>query len=445
MNMKAFVFASILFFASIKINAQNNFLWTWGITINNNYNIANYYNNNYMNPWPYNSRVPVPIITTNQQWVKLTSGGGSSQSAGITSDGKLWIWVTNAPDKAPEPIQYGTDTDWREVSFSNAGRYAIKTNGTLWDIKTSTPTQMGTDNDWSKMASENNGERNIGLKTNGTIWYWTNDAAGTLDGPPAQIGSESDWSFVGAGSRICAIKTNGTLWRWNSVLTNPPVQDGTDTDWKKVLHNGESRVLGLKTDNTLWVKGNFNQYGQLGLGNTNTVSTFTQIGTDNDWADIAIGDVHNYALKSNGSLYGWGRNNYRQIGDSSTVDKSIPTKIGNDNTWLAIASGPNHGVAIRSIGYNGNSTSGTVSIYENEKLLLCNLYPIPANNLLNISNAEPGLTLYFTNTLGQTVHKEIIREVNTTINIESIPPGVYFIKFEKDNSVIGTKKIIIEK
>lgn len=62
---------------------------------------------------------------------------------------------------------------------------------------------------------------------------------------------------------------------------------------------------------------------------------------DSLWAitpKISAGGYHSIALKSDGTLWAWGRNGYGQLGDGSTVDKHYPVQVG-DNNWASIAAG----------------------------------------------------------------------------------------------------------
>ena len=86
---------------------------------------------------------------------------------------------------------------------------------------------------------------------------------------------------------------------------------------------GYNHTIGIKTDGTLWAWGR-NDYGQLGDGTNTNKNVPTQIGTDTNWKLIAAGDNHTMAIKDNGTLWAWGRNNYGQLGDGTTVNKNTP-------------------------------------------------------------------------------------------------------------------------
>ena len=52
---------------------------------------------------------------------------------------------------------------------------------------------------------------------------------------------------------------------------------------------------------------------------------------------IAAGYFHTVALRSDGTLWAWGRNNYGQLGDGTTAQINSPVRIGTDTSWVQIA------------------------------------------------------------------------------------------------------------
>ncbi|MFP3670697.1 regulator, partial [Priestia sp. SIMBA_032] len=85
-------------------------------------------------------------------------------------------------------------------------------------------------------------------------------------------------------------------------------------------------TLALKTNGTLWGWGR-NNYGQLGDGTTTAKTIPVQIGTATNWKSIDAGDHHSIGTKTNGMLWGWGYNQYGQLGDGTTMSKIEPTQI----------------------------------------------------------------------------------------------------------------------
>ena len=170
------------------------------------------------------------------------------------------------------------------------------------------------------------------------------------------------WQSVSAGgSHTLGIKTGGTLWAWGrnnsgqlgttgvpSTWSTIPLQVGTGSNWKTVSA-GNAHNVALKTDGTLWTWGR-NLAGQLGNGSATNSNIPIQIGTATDWQFISAGDEYILAIKSNGTLWAWGDNTYGQLGDNTTINKSVPTQIGTDTNWLLVSAGTNHTLATKTNG-----------------------------------------------------------------------------------------------
>jgi alpha-tubulin suppressor-like RCC1 family protein len=120
--------------------------------------------------------------------------------------------------------------------------------------------------------------------------------------------------------------------------------------WVKVACGGEYSMA-LRSDGTIWGWG-ANLSGQLGINGTVTTQNYSlQAGTDNDWKDLAVGAFHTLALKSNGTLWAWGENGNGQLGDGTNNNKRIaPVQIGTDNDWKVIDGGYAHSMAIKTNG-----------------------------------------------------------------------------------------------
>ena len=59
---------------------------------------------------------------------------------------------------------------------------------------------------------------------------------------------------------------------------------------------------------------------------------------------------HSLALKSDGTVWAWGRNTEGQLGDGTIINKNIPTKITSLSGIIAIAGGEYHSFAIKNDG-----------------------------------------------------------------------------------------------
>ncbi len=145
---------------------------------------------------------------------------------------------------------------------------------------------------------------------------------------------------------------------------NVPVQLGTDA-WTSV-HIGphKNSILAVKTNGTLWGWGR-NPYGELGVGHKAEVYTAQQVAVGSTWSAISSDGVyHVLGIKSNGTLWGWGSNQYGQLGIGNNTERLVPTQAGTVTTWKSVAAGGNRSYAIRTDGTlwawgeNGNNGLG---------------------------------------------------------------------------------------
>jgi alpha-tubulin suppressor-like RCC1 family protein len=368
-------------------------LWLWGS------NSAGQLGNN----TSINTSSPVQTITGGSSWKQIACGYGFT--AAIKTDGTLWLWGKNddfvrgtgvlgdnTVVAKSSPVQIVTGGTWTQVAGGYWHAAAIKTDGTLWTwggnlvggplgdnttISKSSPVQTITrGTNWSKVAC--GGRSTYAIKTDGTLWTWGTNYDGRLGdntttrrfSPVQTAAGGTNWSQVassgnGNGYGHCAaIKTDGTLWLWglnysgqlgdNTVVSkSSPVQTVTGgTNWKQVSCGG-AHTAAVKTDGTLWTWGG-NSYGN-GLGDNTTTNRSSPVQTitgGTNWKQVACGNSSNSAaIKTDGTLWGWGQN-YGQLGDNTTTGRSSPVQtIMRGTNWKSVACGAYNTVAIADGNY----------------------------------------------------------------------------------------------
>lgn len=210
-----------------------------------------------------------------------------------------------------------------------------------------------------------------GIKTDGTLWVWGWNDNGQLgdntlankSSPIQTITGGTNWKFADLGQRYCAgIKTDGTLWIWGNnaagqlgdntaVNKSSPIQTTTfGNNWIQVSC-GYRHTGAIKTDGTLWMWG-LGNYGQLGNNSTTSISSPVQTVTGgNNWKQVECGDYETYALKTDGTLWCWGSNSYGQLGDNTTTHRSSPVQtISIGTNWKQISERSSNVAAIKTDG-----------------------------------------------------------------------------------------------
>ncbi|AZA88477.1 T9SS C-terminal target domain-containing protein [Chryseobacterium shandongense] len=208
------------------------------------------------------------------------------------------------------------------------------------------------------------------IKNDGSLWVWgigvngiDGSGVGTNSIPhPVKVGTDNDWQDVSAGnSHIVALKTDGSVWVWggnyygqigmgNVNTVYVPTKVGTST--YKAISAGFGQTFIIKTDGTLWVTGeDSTQSGLLGLGYSTTgVSAFTKVGSDNDWKSVSVGAQQTFAIKTDGTLWGAGSNTAGQLGLGTLTKTNSFIQVGTQNDWREVVSGDVHSLAIKNDG-----------------------------------------------------------------------------------------------
>lgn len=190
------------------------------------------------------------------------------------------------------------------------------------------------------------------------------------DGSAADLTKSVKWASSGAGVTVGAatgLATSVSVGTQTITATMGTVVGSTTLTVKAAfttVASGGYHTLALKSDGSLFAWGK-NLAGQLG-DSTNTDRLIpTQVGTVKTWVKIAAGEFHSMAIRSDGTLWAWGLNLDGQLGDGTQVNRPAPVKIGSDATWVAVAAGKTHTVALKKDGTLwawGNNDRGQLGV-----------------------------------------------------------------------------------
>ena len=165
---------------------------------------------------------------------------------------------------------------------------------------------------------------------------------------------------ITAGIRhTVALKSDGTVWAWG-IGGNGELGNGTGTDSSypvQVLDGvaavaaGISHTVALKSDGTVWTWG-WNPWGAIGNGTTtNQLQPVQVTGLSGVFTSVAAGWQHTVALKSDGTVWTWGSNVFGQLGNGTSTDSLLPVQVtGLSGVFVAVGAGYSHTIAIKSDG-----------------------------------------------------------------------------------------------
>jgi alpha-tubulin suppressor-like RCC1 family protein len=360
-------------------------LWTWGC--NNNGQLGD--------GTTVNRFSPGNIVNESARW-RIVSHGIKTTSA-IKTDGTLWSWGygdfgelgDGTAYTRSSPVQvFGCATNWRSICVGRSSSIAIKTDGTIWTwgqnskgelgngttvSRCSPGTVSGGGNTWC-FASSSSWFANSAVKTDGTLWTWGFNGSGSLgdltaftsrSSPGTTSGefSNCNWCQISLGyEHSSSIRTDGTLWTWgcngtgalgnNSIIgRSSPGTVVEDPVWCQVS-GSYVNSSGIKSNGTLWTWG-CNNCGLLGNGTTvSRCSPGTVAGGGTTWCQVSeTSYFHTAAIKTDGTLWTWGRNDLGRLGDGTTVNRSSPGTIaGGGTNWCQVSSGFDHTAAIKTDG-----------------------------------------------------------------------------------------------
>jgi hypothetical protein len=166
----------------------------------------------------------------------------------------------------------------------------------------------------------------------------------------------SNWVALAANGGsfdVVALQSDGTLWEilarknrtnnaaWFSSMPQPR-RIGSDSDWKCVVTGAQRYFLAVKTNGTLWGWGN-NDDGRFAPDSRDRIPEPVRIGTDSDWAMVFSRYYEPLLMKTDGTIFQW-----------TKVDREARFEMWRSNLngkdWLAVAGSSERNLVIKRDG-----------------------------------------------------------------------------------------------
>jgi alpha-tubulin suppressor-like RCC1 family protein len=289
---------------------------------------------------PYTNQYAVSVVGLNYaQWV-LTNGGYVF-ATGNNTNGILRFNTTTEPIWGQTHYPY-----WAQIPLSSFN------NNPVSQLITSTGNVDGNDNNGSIFA----------ITTAGELYGWGYNDVGQLG--LSNVGNTNYQPDSRSGS------SNGNNFRWPvQIAPTAAVGANGSLNGKNIKFvasagkNDNGYTFVIATDNTVHSTG-YNNYGQLGLGNTTTRYQFNSVGMTADSITVGGWGYCTYLL-SGGQVWAAGWNTFGCLGDGTTTNRS---------SFVLVLSGvgaPIGGISRVISGGNYNGYNNVYFLTSNKQLFAC--------------------------------------------------------------------------
>ncbi|MEF3301651.1 RCC1 domain-containing protein [Paenibacillus sp. GYB003] len=223
-----------------------------------------------------------------------------------------------------------------------------------WKLRDNTPIRMGTMKHIAQVSS------NLFLKKDGTVWTWS-------AGPAPVGGSDRRLQFqiqdpvqldladvvkVAAGDSFhSAVKKDGSVWVWRPVphgygdtpVQIPNISDAADIAFANWSRQSKLTIVGK--DGSVWTWEGATAFGGIAPVKAKRVDGLSDV------ASVFAGDECFFAIRKDGSVWGWGSNLRGQLGLDEQKIVESPVRLSALDGMVAI-----QGSFDRSLGLKKDGT-----------------------------------------------------------------------------------------
>ena len=212
----------------------------------------------------------------------------------------------------------------------------------------------------------------------------------------------TDVVSIWGGARGTVVKkSDGTVWTWGAnfggklgiglastnlgrVLVPAEVHGPGDVSFLNSLNaimGGEVHNVALKSDGTVWAWG-ANIFGQLGNGSTNEAHTPVQVSGLSSVTALGGRGYHTLAIDAGGSVWGWGWNSAGELGNGTTNPTTVPVKVVGLTNAAVVSAGYKFSIALMP--------NGTVFQWGHGRVIGNSYTPVQTPGLSNIISISAG-------------------------------------------------------
>ncbi|HEY5895710.1 MAG TPA: chitobiase/beta-hexosaminidase C-terminal domain-containing protein [Chthoniobacterales bacterium] len=328
-------------------------LWTWGYNSNGQLGDGTQLTNWYPK-----------VVLTGVRSVSM----GTYHTVAAMNDGTVRTWGENGSGQLGDgsvtrrlfPVVVSSLTDVVEVAAGGHFSLALKGDGTVWAWGAYSSGQLGNGPNTANQlvpvqVTKTDGtpltdivaiaagyDFSLAVAGDGSLWGWGN-GTGLANGSSASLNRAALTASINhivqisaKSSKAIALKDDGSVWTWGysyggfgngtTGYSYTPVQVSNISGAVSVVA-GKTHFLAALGNGTVMGWGE-NSSGQLGTGTTSDRMLLPVAVTGLTGAfSVAGGNTHSLAIKSDGTISGWGDNDYGQLGDGTPTDRSGPAAV----------------------------------------------------------------------------------------------------------------------
>lgn len=292
--------------------------------------------------------------------------GANAMSCGVNPNGAVGTGSTTPSAIAQmTQLQCAFPSPVIDVqSFATGGTLALLQDGTVWAVGGdfhgtlggAVPVNTATSS-WTKISTLSNvtqiavgSATAFAIKTDGSLWAWGFNQNGRVGNgsttdvsTPVQVISANARQVASGDGTAYVVMTDGSVRAWGQGARGAVGNGGTADVLSPVevlpASAGVTQVAGQYNGGYAVASGQLyswgrNEFGQLANGSTTDTSTPAVIPNFSNVAQVTASGDGAYALKTDKTVWGWGRNNGNgegMVGDGTNIHRSTPVQINVTN------------------------------------------------------------------------------------------------------------------